>query len=90
MKLKNLIMIKVNLDCISTSSRADARESCDVTMVQCRERFFFTYQSTSVQLFAASDFPSYQNIFPIAMLTETIRAYLFCDRERLRNELSVL
>ena len=51
---------------------------------------FFTYHFTAVQLFAASKFPSCQKIFPIAMLTETIRAYLFLDRERLRNELSVL
>ena len=69
---------------------ADARESCDVIIAQCRERFSFTYHFTAVQLFAASKFPSYQNSFPTAMLTETIKAYPFLDSERLRNELSVL
>ena len=33
---------------------------------------------------------SYHNTFQTAMLTETIRAYPFLDRERLHNELSVL
>ena len=69
---------------------ADARESCHVITVQCRERFSFTYHFAAVQLFAASKFPSYQNTFPTAMLTEAIRAYPFLNSERLRNELSVL
>ena len=69
---------------------ADARKSCNVIIVQCREQFSFTYHFAAVQLFAASKFPSYQNSFPTAMLTETIKAYPFLDSERLQNELSVL
>ena len=68
----------------------DARESYDVTIVQYKERFFFTYHFTVVQLFAASKFPSSQNTFPTTMLTETISVYPFLDSERLRNELSAL
>ena len=69
---------------------ADARESGDIIIVQCMQRFSFTYHFAAVQLFAASKFPSYQNSFPTTMLTETIKAYLFLDCERLCNELSVL
>ena len=69
---------------------ADARESCDVVIVRCKQRFSCTYHFAVVQLFAASKFPSHQNSFPTAMLTETIKAYPFLDSERLPNELFVL
>ena len=59
----------------------DTRESCDVIIVQCRERFSFAYHFVAVQLFAASKFPSYQNTFPTAILTETIKAYPILDSE---------
>ena len=54
----------------------DAHESCDIIIVQCRKRFFFAYYFPAVQLFATLNFPSYQNIFQTAKLTETISAYL--------------
>ena len=53
--------------------------------MQCREWFSFTYRFVAVQLFAASEFPSYQNSFPTTMLTETIKAHSFLDSERLHN-----
>ena len=49
---------------------ADACKLFDVIVVQCRERFSFTYHFAALQLLAASKFPSYQNTFPTAMLIE--------------------
>ena len=69
---------------------ADARKSCDVIIVQRREWFSFIYLFAAVKLFAASKFSNYQNTFPTATLTETIRAYIFINTERLPNKLSVL
>ena len=89
MKLNNQVMLKLNFDGILISSRL--MHANHATLLSCKVGSGFLLHVTLQQSsFSASKFPRYHNTFQTAMLTETIRAYPFLDRERLHNELSVL
>ena len=70
--------------------RVDAKEICDVIMMQCRERFTFTNHLEASNLLCVTNFPSYVKKFPKKYLEAAAVAYPSLDKNTLENELSVL
>ena len=69
---------------------ADAKEVCDVFLLQCRERFKFTGHLEASRLLYLNNASQYTRVFPERALAHCTAAYPMLDNKKLRTELGVL
>ena len=75
---------------IDVNRNVEAKEVCDVILLQCRERFSFCSHLEANKLLMACNFALYSINFPTRELNSTVAAYPMLDKNKLQSELSVL
>ncbi|CAH1112160.1 unnamed protein product [Psylliodes chrysocephalus] len=75
---------------VSTNSKIEVLEVCNSIIQQIRTRFTFTGHLIATALFMKEHFIEYQKNFPNQLLSDTVNAYQFLEKNRLKTELQVL
>ena len=72
-----------------SSLHVQAKEVCDVIMMQCKERFKFTGHLVAARLLQQSNYSKFSEDFPDQLLDETVQFYPHLIKEKLKTELTV-
>lgn len=67
-----------------------AKEVCDIIIVSVKERFEYTAHLNASQLFTTDNYPLYETNFPEHYLDDTIEAYTFLNKRKLKTELELI
>ncbi|CAH1113899.1 unnamed protein product [Psylliodes chrysocephalus] len=74
---------------VLTNSKIEALEVCDSIIQHIRTRFTLTGHLIATALFMKEHFIEYQKNFPDQLLSDTVNAYHFLEKNRLKTELQV-